>query len=305
MFGGLHIEMAALRSIGTLLQDSGWTGALVEAGVTSSGTADSFLSAASVTRTRQAHQITACSLYTLMKRAYTDYCDDTSGDDVQTTFEKWCDLRQQLSPQFQYWYLILNMQLVILSLVRSFREANFNLYCETLNGLIPYFFANNNVNYARWIPVHLRDMLSLEQCHPQVAREFNNGNFVVHKSHRAFSALAIDQAHEQANAVVKGDGGAVGVTEDPSALRRWMVAGPEVSHLVTQYETASGAKCAKDCTTTHHEQTEWTQRNYLEKVCKLTTTIQDMGNPFQEESCDLLSLDTKDIAHPSAAGQTS
>ena len=25
MFGGLHIEMAALKSIGTLLRDSGWT----------------------------------------------------------------------------------------------------------------------------------------------------------------------------------------------------------------------------------------------------------------------------------------
>ena len=30
MFGGLHIEMAALRSLGTLLQDSGWTAALSE-----------------------------------------------------------------------------------------------------------------------------------------------------------------------------------------------------------------------------------------------------------------------------------
>ncbi len=28
MFGGLHIEMAALKSTGTLLKDSGWTGAL-------------------------------------------------------------------------------------------------------------------------------------------------------------------------------------------------------------------------------------------------------------------------------------
>ena len=63
MFGGLHIEMAALRSIGTLLQDSGWTGALVEAGITSSGTAESFLTASSITKTRQMHQITACSLY--------------------------------------------------------------------------------------------------------------------------------------------------------------------------------------------------------------------------------------------------
>ena len=28
-----------------------------------------------------------------------------------------------------------------------------------------------------------------------------------------------------------------------------------------------------------------------------------MGNPFQEETGDLLSLDTKDVAHPSAAEQ--
>lgn len=98
-------------------------------------------------------------------------------------------------------------------------EANFALYCEALSELIPYFFANNNINYARWLPIHLRDMMSLEQHHPQVAREFHNGNFVVHKSCREFSAIAIDQAHEQANAVIKGDGGAIGVTEDPSALR--------------------------------------------------------------------------------------
>ena len=42
--------------------------------------------------------------------------------------------------------------------------------------------------------------------------------------------------HEQANAVIEADGGAIGVTEYPSALRRWMVAGPEVSQLVAHYE---------------------------------------------------------------------
>ena len=60
-FTNIHIEMAALKSIGTLLQGSGWTGALVEAGVVSSGTAESILSVASVTRTRQMHQVT-CSM---------------------------------------------------------------------------------------------------------------------------------------------------------------------------------------------------------------------------------------------------
>ena len=41
MFGGLHIEMAALKSIGTLLQSIGWTSAIVEADIASSGTAES------------------------------------------------------------------------------------------------------------------------------------------------------------------------------------------------------------------------------------------------------------------------
>ena len=70
MFGGLHIEMAALKSIGTLLQSSGWTGALVEADLATPGTAESYLHASSVTRTRHMHQVTACSLYKLLKEAY-------------------------------------------------------------------------------------------------------------------------------------------------------------------------------------------------------------------------------------------
>jgi len=62
-------------------------------------------------------------------------------------------------------------------------------------------------------------MVTLKEKHPQLAQEFESGKFVVHKSSRQFSGTAIDQAHEQANAVIKGDGAAVGVTEDPAALR--------------------------------------------------------------------------------------
>ena len=98
------------------------------------------------------------------------------------------------------------MELTIFTLICSFREGDFNLYREALSELVPYFFANNIVNYARWIPIHFRDMMSLEQQHPDVAREFHKGNFVIHKSRREYSALAIDQAHEQNNAVIKGDG---------------------------------------------------------------------------------------------------
>ena len=52
------------------------------------------------------------------------------------------------------------------------------------------------------------------------------------KTNRELSGLAIDQAHEHANSVVKGDSGAIGFTEDPARLSRWMVCGPDVIVLI-------------------------------------------------------------------------
>ena len=50
---------------------SGWVQALVQAEIAKPGTADSFLRAAHVTRTRRAHQITATTLHILQPCVYT------------------------------------------------------------------------------------------------------------------------------------------------------------------------------------------------------------------------------------------
>ena len=65
MFGGLHIEMAALKTIGDWLESSGWAEALVQAEIATVGTADSLHKASHVMRTRKAHQITelCCLIY--------------------------------------------------------------------------------------------------------------------------------------------------------------------------------------------------------------------------------------------------
>ena len=116
-----------------------------------------------------------------------------------------------------------------------------------------------------------------------------------------FAAMAIDQGHEQNNAVIKGDGGsAIGLTEDPAALRRWMVADPEVSRLLAAYEAMSGTIDTQN-DSRHHEATFCAQTTIFENVKAVTTVFQDMGNPFQDESSHLLSLDTKNIADPSLA----
>ena len=49
MMGDLHLEMALWNTLGDVLEDSGWTTALSEVEVASSGTADSFLKVAHLT----------------------------------------------------------------------------------------------------------------------------------------------------------------------------------------------------------------------------------------------------------------
>ena len=83
--------------------------------------------------------------------------------------------------------------------------------------------------------VHLKDMHALKKIAPDIAAQFASGNPVVHKSSKEFSLIATDQVHEQNNRIVKGEGG---LTENPQALRRRMVSGPELARLVNEFERA-------------------------------------------------------------------
>lgn len=47
--------------------------------------------------------------------------------------------------------------------------------------------------------------------------------------------MGMDQAHRQQNELIKGVGGAIGLTENPSALHRWMVSGPEIARHVSEF----------------------------------------------------------------------
>ena len=51
-----------------------------------------------------------------------------------------------------------------------------------------------------------------------------------------FSALTIYQCHELVNELIKGDGDAVWLTENPQAIGRWMVAGPEISYVILEFK---------------------------------------------------------------------
>ena len=109
----------------------------------------------------------------------------------------------------------------------------------------------------------------------------------------------IDQAHEQNNACIKGDGGVVGLTDIPSALLHWTVAGPEVARATEEFQDGD-EHWGMRVDTRHQDKTPCVPTSFSKDVCSLVRVMQNRGNSFEEESVDLVVLDTKEITCPAA-----
>ena len=119
-----------------------------------------------------------------------------------------------------------------------------------------------------------------------------------------FSSLPIDHAHEQNNKSVKGDGGAIGLTENMFELLRWMVAGPEIASLILEFEASQEfikADRDQEPNKLHHEQAIGVQAKFSKQVSELCRVIGAMGNLFCEDSNDVLVLDTGNIVDKKVA----
>ena len=62
------------------------------------------------------------------------------------------------SPTFQYWKSFLDAVEILLKNIKTEREGNWPLHLHSTSEMLPYFFATNRTNYARWLPVYLLDM---------------------------------------------------------------------------------------------------------------------------------------------------
>ena len=292
MMGALHIEDKVHQMIGKLLRDSGWTSVLSQAQILSSGRTQSVLNEHHIKRTRYAHQVTLMSLHLLKHKAYTNHCSTVEGHyDSQQMWEELCKTE---NPQFKYWSTIMELELLMCRFIRSLREGNFPLYVQVCDELCPWFHVMDHTNYARWLPVHVRDMVQLSEKHPCVHAEFLRGNFVVQKSPHKFSLIAKDQSHEQCNKSLQAHGGAAGLYENPDALTLFMITGPECSKCVEEFEALFYTHSSS---TAHHEEAHSLQVKFRKDVLSFVETVEQLGNPFGYGK-DLVALDTREVMEP-------
>ena len=86
----------------------------------------------------------------------------------------------------------------LLLFLRATREGDWKLHLASLCQILPWFFAYDRVNYARYLPAYISEMDSLSITHPAISDRFFSGDFVVQRQDRyVFTQIACDMAIEQ------------------------------------------------------------------------------------------------------------
>ena len=82
-------------------------------------------------------------------------------------------------PTICYWTTVREYLLINCRFIRGQRVGHWPLTLNSCNELCPWFFAFGHTNYARWLPVFLKDMAKLPEVHPAVHDAFMEGMCVV------------------------------------------------------------------------------------------------------------------------------
>jgi hypothetical protein len=147
-----------------------------------------------------------------MTQAALVFNNSFNADDRKESFERLCAECQQLSDKlaeyvakkkltsstFMFWAELWHMYGILLRLVRADRECNFKLHLSSVAECLPYVFAFDKQNYARWLSVYLADMNTLETSAPTVYQEMLTGGALsVTGLSVPFNAVSLDMRLEQ------------------------------------------------------------------------------------------------------------
>ena len=154
--------------------------------------------------------------------------------------------------------------------------------------MLPWFFAYDHTNYARFGTVYWSTLMTLSSSHPDAEAAFTSGEISVQRSERAFSQVAVDHAIEQTvNRDSKTPGGIIGMSTSIAATQRWLLTAHDRATLTTHCRDLAGVS---DQLSAHKEAMPFRIRRDEADVQSLLSTMSTWINPFtdQEEVCCLL-----------------
>ena len=87
---------------------------------------------------------------------------------------------------------------IMLNLMRASREANWTFHLSSIRSKIPWCFAYDRINYARYLSTYHSEMSNLPAKNPGVHKYLNNGGCSVQiGATNPFGRIPVDQTTEE------------------------------------------------------------------------------------------------------------
>ena len=322
--GEFHTCMSFLAILGKRFVDAGLRDVLIEAEVIAQGSINGVLNGHHYNRSIRAHKLMYESLQRLRFQAFLDslpendsqkildmltdldlsypsasFTDACKGEVFNTAldmYQKFVHDKSKANPTFALWSSYIEMVQLLLLFVRATRESNWQWHISTIRLMLPWFFAYDRVNYARYLPAYWLEMVSLPFTHPECHREVTaRGVWTVQRqSDHGFGSIACDQAIEQTcNRDSKTKSGLIGITRNRGAVYRWILSQHERAAIARQCEEMAGQSASqrkrKDLDQTRIQNDETA-------VANISSTIESMINPFETPQEELVCISSGVIA---------
>ena len=257
--GELHTVFAFLKVIGKYMNGSGIDRLLTEADIYNQPAIDQIIDGNHMKRAIEAHMIIYLALWrVLLDRFFVEFPNESqqmkeqvdgivnySLDKITKSsfeksvtalsangsfFESLKSFDDGLSQQSLYLRKFMKMFELLLQFIRANRQEDWELHLTTLNAMIPYFFAHDQLNYARLSPLYLATTYDL-QHNDHESWNYLKNNFSINKSGITFCSLGSDHALEQENRTLKVLGGIKGLGQNPCALYRICLIAPSLNDI--------------------------------------------------------------------------
>lgn len=257
MLGTFHLLLAMLAVIGKRFGDAGIKEAATLSGIVAEGSINTVISGKCYSRAVRLYKLLYEALLRMLFEMFIssktadkeesvknlqakidEFVEDINQESFNdilnsSIFREWVtgfntfieECKNENGDLFRFWLSFLDIMDIFLCLISATRTGDWFLYVSTLEETIPWMFAYDRQNYARYLIPHLNDMKRLKENNKDVYEAFCKGEFAVQLSDmHTFSSVEADKAIEMTiNKDCKTTGGFIGFSSNFAATQRWVL----------------------------------------------------------------------------------
>ncbi|KAJ8023132.1 hypothetical protein HOLleu_38227 [Holothuria leucospilota] len=321
--GMFHTKIAYLACIGKRFREAGLADILVESGIVAHGSLNSVMNGHHYNRSVRAHKVMYEALCKLQWQAYLDSLNESelssateivkllhcgylcknmneplqssAFNNLVASFKEFISKMVKENATFAFWASYVEMVQQLLFLTRATRTGNWELHLAAIRNILPWMFACDRTNYARYLPAYYLEMCDLPETHPSAYEALVSGEFAVQRNDSyGFAQVECDLCIEQTcNRDSKTKGGIIGYSTNSGAVLRWLLTQHECSAIMNECKVMAGKS---DLSTKRKVLSKSSIDHDTNDIDRVITTIDSMFNPFEVEGGDLLHISSGVVA---------